>query len=94
MRYWIFYYLTVSSKKSCIFWKKRQKTVSGAQVSFEGKGVFGDENKYKLFYGKWGFEYLFFHLTIFLKKATFLEKMGKKIFGRPDHFLGEVVILR
>ncbi len=34
------------------FLSKRQKTVSGAQVSFEGKEASGDENEYKLFYGK------------------------------------------
>ncbi len=36
----------------CNFLRKRQKTVSGAQVSFEGKEASGDENEYKLFYEK------------------------------------------
>ncbi len=35
-----------------------------------------------------------FHLTIFPKKATFLETMGEKILGGHDHFLGEGVIFR
>ncbi len=39
-------------KKSCNFLRKRQKTVSGAQVSFEGKEASGDENECNLFYGK------------------------------------------
>ncbi len=38
--------------KMCNFLRKRQNTLSGAQVSFEGKEASGDENEYKLFYGK------------------------------------------
>ncbi len=34
------------------FLRKRKKIVSGPQVSFEGKEASGDENEYKLFYGK------------------------------------------
>ncbi len=45
--------------KGCIFWENGKITVSGAQVSFEEKGISGDENEYNLFYGKWGFEYFF-----------------------------------
>ncbi len=55
MRYWIFY-LPIFSKM-CNFLRKREKTVSGAQISFEGKEAFGDENEYNLFYEKWGLEY-------------------------------------
>ncbi len=36
--------------KKLYFLKKRQKTISGAQVSFEGNGASGDENKYNLEY--------------------------------------------
>ncbi len=39
------------------FLRKCQKTVSGAQVSFERKEASDDENEYNLFYGKWGLEY-------------------------------------
>ncbi len=39
-------------KKRCNFLRKRQKIVSGAQVSFEGKDTSDDENEYNLFYGK------------------------------------------
>ncbi len=39
------------------FLRKRQKTVSGAQLSFEGKEASGDENEYNNFYGEWGLEY-------------------------------------
>ncbi len=55
-------------KKSCNFQKKWQKTVSRAQVSFEGKEAFGDENEYNLFLWKMRF-LIFFHLKIFLKKS-------------------------
>ncbi len=75
MRYWIFYYLTVFSKKAVIFWengKKSQKIISGGQVSFEGEGTSGDENEYNLFYGKWGFEYLSFNN--FSEKKNVLKK--------------------
>ncbi len=41
------------------FLKKRQKTISGAQVFFEEKKASADENECSLFYGKWGFEYFF-----------------------------------
>ncbi len=51
--------LKKKKKKSCNFLRKRQKTVSGAQVSFEEKVAFGDESEYTPFYGKWGFEYFF-----------------------------------
>ncbi len=37
---------------------------------------------------------MFYDKTSFSKKAIFLEKMGKKILGGHDHFLGEGVILR
>ncbi len=62
--------------KMCNFLRKRQKTASGAQVPFEGKKASGNENEYKLFYGKWGLEY-FIGLQFFRKKAIFLETMGK-----------------
>ncbi len=75
-------------KNSCNFLRKQQKTISGTVVSFEGKEASGNENEYNLFYGKWSFEY-FFLLTIFSKKATFLEKIGEKLI-----FLGEGVVLR
>ncbi len=40
-------------QEMCNFLRKRQKTVSGAQVSFEGKEASGDEDEYNLFfYGK------------------------------------------
>ncbi len=50
MRYQYFIYQFFP--KMCNFLRKRQKTVSEAQVSFEGKEASGDENEYKLFYGK------------------------------------------
>ncbi len=63
--------------------RKRQKTVSGGHVSFEGKGAFGGENKYDLFYGKWGLEYFF--ISHIFEKVTFLEKM-EEILGEHNHF--------
>ncbi len=36
----------------------------------------------------------FFYVTIFSKKAIFLEKMEEKIFGTHDHFLVEGISLR
>ncbi len=79
MRYRIFYYLPVFSKM-CNFLRKRRKTVSGAQVSFVGKEASGDENEYKLFHGKMRSR-IFYRLTIFSKKATFLEIMEKKFWA-------------
>ncbi len=63
--------------------RKRQKTVSGAQVSFEGNGASGDENKFNLFNEILN---IFSFNNFFEKKATFLEKMEEKIFGVHDHF--------
>ncbi len=37
---------------------------------------------------------IFLFHNFFSKKATFLEKIGEKIFGGHDHFLGEGVISR
>ncbi len=80
MRFWILHYLAVFSK-TAVF------SVKTAKPQFWGPSLFWRERDvrrwkwiYNLFYGKWGFEY-FFHLTIFSKKATFLEKMGKNNFG-------------
>ncbi len=88
----IILFSNIFKKKGVIFWENVKKTVSEARVSFEGKEAFGEENEYNFFMGS---EFrIFFHLTIFLKKAKFLKKMGKKIFGGHDHFLGEGVILR
>ncbi len=56
MRYRIFYYYQLFPKM-CNFLRKRQKTVSGSQVSFEGKEASGDKNEYNFLYGKWGLEY-------------------------------------
>ncbi len=67
-------------EKGSIFWETSKTTVSGAQISFEGKGTSDDENEYNLFLLEMRFR-IFFHLTIFPKKATFLEKMGKKFLG-------------
>ncbi len=57
----------------CNFLRKRQKTVPGAQISFERKEESGDENEYKHFYGKWGLKYF--------KKAIFMETMGKQFWA-------------
>ncbi len=53
----------------CNFLRKRQKTVSGAQVSFEGKEASGDENEYIIFYGKLSLEYFSFN-NFFEKSNT------------------------
>ncbi len=76
-----------SFSKKAVFSEKTAKP--GARVSSEGKGTSGGENECNLFYRKGSFEH-FFHFTIFLKKATFLEKMGEKIFGGHDHCSGLV----
>ncbi len=39
------------------------------------------------------FYQLFEYLPIFPKKATFLEKIGEKIFRGHDHFLEGVILL-
>ncbi len=78
--------------KLCNFLRKWQKTISGVQVSFEGKEASGGENEYKLFYGKMR-SWIFYRLPIFSKRALFLETR-ETIFCGHDHFLGEGVILR
>ncbi len=78
--YGIFYHLAAFSKKA-VFSEKMAKNRFWEASLFWREGVSGYENEYYLFYGKSGFEY-FFHLIIFSKKATFLEKIWKnKIFG-------------
>ncbi len=69
-------------QKMCNFLRKRQKTVFVAQVSFEGKEASGDENEYNLFLWKMRSR-IFYRLTIFSKKAIFLET-GKKFLGWGD----------
>ncbi len=75
IRYWIFYYLIVFSKK-VVF---SQKTGSEGQVPFEGKGASGDENEYNFFFSEMRF-WIFFNLIIFSNKATFFEKIAEKNF--------------
>ncbi len=66
------------------------KTVSGGEVSFEGKGCLATKMNITFFMGN---EVLnIFPLTIFSKQATFLEKLWKKMFGGHDHFLEWVVL--
>ncbi len=77
-------------KKKPYFLRKWQKTVSGAQVFPDAKGAFVDENEYKLFYGKWGFEYFF--INNFFKKSNIFRENRGNIWGH-DHFL-EGAILR
>ncbi len=79
-------------QRKLYFLRKRWNTVSGSQVSFEGKGAFGDENKYNLFYGIRGFEY-FFIRKFFQRKQQSLRIWRKKFFVRHNHFLGEGIIL-
>ncbi len=76
----------------CNFLRKRQETVSGAQVSFEGKEASGDENEYKIFYEKWGLEY--FIVNNFFEKSNIFGDNRETILGGHDHFLGKGVILR
>ncbi len=62
--------------KMCNFLRKRLKAVCGAQVSFEGKEGSGTRMNITFFMGNEVLNILW--LTIFLKKAIFLETMGKK----------------
>ncbi len=79
---WLFFYHKWSTEyfivsqffqKKLRFLRKWQKTVSGAQVSFEAKAAFGDENENNHFLW-WMRFWIFFHLTIFLKKKYLLKK--------------------
>ncbi len=77
----------------CNFLRKRQKTVSGAQVSFEGKEATGDKIEYQLFYmGNEVWNILSFNN--FFEKSNIFGDNGEKILGGHDHFLGEEVLLR
>ncbi len=71
-------------KKSCSFLRKRQKTVSGAQVSFEGKNASGDENEYNHFYEKWemGKKNFGGDMTIFEEKGAYYAKNEYNLFYR------------
>ncbi len=74
------------------FLRKCQKTVSGAQVSFEGKEASGIENEYKIFFmGNEVSNILLFNN--FFEKSNIFGDNGGKILGGLDHFLGEGVIL-
>ncbi len=78
-------------KKGCIFWENRKAIVSGTQVLLRGRRR--PATKMNITFVMGNVVLNIFHLTIFPKNAAFLEKMGKKIFGTHDHFLGEGVIL-
>ncbi len=54
-------------------WKSCEKPFVGRYDHFEGKGVPGDKNRYKLFCKKWGFEY-------FLCNNFFKKKKNNNIF--------------
>ncbi len=81
MRCWIFHCLAVltkkKKKKKVYFLRNWQKTVSGALVSFEGKGASGDKNEYNLFYQKLNAEY--FYVNNFFGQSIFWGNC-KKLF--------------
>ncbi len=83
-RYRIFCYLIDFSKKRRIFRENGKKPFPGA-VSVKGKGTSGVENEYNLFLWEMRFS-IIFHLTVFSKIVTFLEKIRKGNFGALDHF--------
>ncbi len=92
MSYWIFYYSAVFlKKKTVIFWENSKKLFLGPKSLLKGRKYLATKMNITFFLWEIIF-WIFFHLTIFSKKATFLEKMGRKIW-RHDHFL-EGVILR
>ncbi len=71
MRYRMFYYTAVFSRKTEIFWENGKKPLLGPQGSFEGKEASGDENEFNHFYGKWGlniFSFNNFFENNYLKK--------------------------
>ncbi len=75
----------------CNFLRKCQKTVSGAQVSFERRRL-ATRMYINFFMGNEDPNILSFNN--FFEKRNIFGDNGEKIMGGHDHFLGEGVILR
>ncbi len=77
MRYWIFYYLAVfSKKKSCIFWENGKKQFLGPGSLLKGRRRL--TTKMNLIF-LW--EMKLWNLTFFRKGQHFGRKWGKKFLG-------------
>ncbi len=88
-------------EKQLYFKRKLQKNCfGGAFDNFSGKEGVLRRKLRSLFYHKWWIwtflweirSRIFYRLTIFSKKAIFLETTGKKILGEHDHFLERVIL--
>ncbi len=79
MRYWIFYYLAVfSKKKNCIFWENSEKPFLGPKSLLKGRGGLAWKMNITFFNGKWSFEY--FSFNNFFEKGNIFGENGEKNF--------------
>ncbi len=73
------------------FLRKRLKPFRGPKSRLKERRCLATKMNITFFMGNefW----IFFHTTIFSKKIIFLEKIGEKMLGGHENFLGEGVIL-
>ncbi len=89
IRYWIFYYLTVFSKKGCIFWENYKKPFLRPKSILKGRGRLATKMNITFFTRNEVFSN--FSFNNFFEKSNIFGENGEKILVGHDYFLGVIL---